>query len=64
MGILSPLRFLKMKSIYFYCIPIQADVARGLFKKKKEKKKNTTFKYKKKIRAQLSVKTAKISDLK
>lgn len=48
MGILSPLRFLKMKSIYFYCIPIQADVARGLFKKKKEKKKNTTFKYKKK----------------
>lgn len=33
-SILSPLRVLNMKSIYFCCIPVQTDVARGLLEKK------------------------------
>lgn len=69
-----------MESICLHYIPVQADVARGLFRKKNKKEEaeveeeennnnnnynnNIILKYIKKIRAQISIKTAIISDLK
>lgn len=64
-SIVSPLRFFNMKLIYFCCIPVQADVARGLVgERKKEKKKRTLLSSIKKFTAQLDIKIAKISYLK